>query len=217
MGAGMDVKALFDSMTVDETIEYIQFAVDFFEEYHMPIDRTPLEAPPVDMSWLITEDQVRAVRKPKTIRPCGHVQSATLLGLPCQACPEPPVPHPMMLHEPWENVPQPAEPKIDDLRVTIEPGIHLGVWFHIEKYYAKQKWNNVKCKYEDDINWFPVDKYLFGGHEHGMVDRWSRDENRAQERAAKFIGRQDERVAKYNARKDRIKNGTYTYNINPDR
>lgn len=201
----MDVKNTFDVMTVDELREFLGYCSELMNE-------NP-EAPPVDTSWLITEDQVRAVRKPRTIRPCGHVQSATLLGLPCQACPEPPVPP----KELWENVPQPAEPKTDDLRVTIKPGIHWGVWFSIEKYQNDSVWHNEDLAWREEFVWKRVDKHLYSGFEHGNTAWWGRDENHAQERAAKFIGRQDERVAKYNARKDRIKNGTYTYNINPDR
>ena len=148
--------------------------------------------------------------KPRAIRPCGHVQSASLLGQPCQACP--PVPP----KEVWEQ-PKASEPKINDLRIITKPGTHFGTWFWIEKYYAKQKWDNKKGDWVDNIGWFPVDKDLFGGHDSGQIYRWSRDEDRATKRATKMINKHQARVAKHEANQNRIKSGTKTYTLNTDR
>lgn len=172
----MDVNQVFNEMTLDEMTEFIYLTLDFFE-----VDRTPLEAPPVDTSWLEMEDAQTG--KPATTS--------------------------------WENVPQPAEPKVDDLRVTIKPGTHWGVWFHIEKYCSTDKWNGID--YDEVFKWLRVDKYLYTGYDKGIVERWSRDEAHAQARAAKIIATRYEQVDKATARKNRIQNGTYTYNVNPDR
>src|SRR5664279_803544 len=51
-----DISMDVESLTVDEVMEVVEYAVTLFEAFHVPIDRTPLEAPPVDMSWLEMED-----------------------------------------------------------------------------------------------------------------------------------------------------------------
>ncbi len=189
----MDVPKVFEYMTMDEIAEFINIAADAFLDKP---DRTPLEAPPKDMSWLKTEDTF----------PGFDESFARMIG------PKPPVPP----KELWEQ-PKPSEPKIDDLRIITRPGEHCGVWFWIEKYYAKEKWNKKKGDYDKVLGWYPVDKDLYGGPDCGHVYRWSRDNFHATKRALKMINKHEARVSKYEANQARIKSGTKTYTLNTDR